>query len=369
MFNSPPINWLDYPVVTYDEGAASSNFGTAHMAWTEFLDGDGDPDGNGNFYDDPGDGYIIWASYTNFGPGPFSFPAFAPPVALFGGPTPVPNSMQMQRASISVSHSGTAAMPFPGTIYAAWPDPGSGLILIHASELVTAGVLWGPISNFPFAPLGPVIAPGIKAASSVSLAVHNQPGSPCDGNLYLAWADGSTEIMYSRSFDGGATWTPPLPIGPLPGDQWAPSITVDPVTGHICIIFYSQQTAPGVVIEVWGAMSVDCGASWRLRVLSDAGPTPFVTSIVTPPAPYVGDYLGSGVTATGATLSGVFGGIWNDGRNGGDQDVFFDPDCNCCNHEGIRGDVDYSFTGPNVADVTYLVAYLKGLGPAPPACP
>jgi hypothetical protein len=37
----------------------------------------------------------------------------------------------------------------------------------------------------------------------------------------------------------------------------------------------------------------------------------------------------------------------------------------CCNHDGIRGDVNYDGS-LNVADVTYLVAYLKGLGPAPP---
>jgi hypothetical protein len=76
----------------------------------------------------------------------------------------------------------------------------------------------------------------------------------------------------------------------------------------------------------------------------------------------------------------------------------------CCNTDGIRGDVNFSGTigvadvtylvaylkqkppgspappcddeadvdgsgSINVADVTYLVAYLKGLGPAPPACP
>ncbi|MFQ6009453.1 MAG: FlgD immunoglobulin-like domain containing protein, partial [Candidatus Zixiibacteriota bacterium] len=39
----------------------------------------------------------------------------------------------------------------------------------------------------------------------------------------------------------------------------------------------------------------------------------------------------------------------------------------CCNTDGIRGDVDMSGS-LNVSDVTYLVAYLKGLGPVPP-CP
>ncbi len=368
MMNTPPVNWLDYPVLDYDEGAASPNFGTAHIVWTEFLDGDGDPDGNGNFYDDLGDGYVIWSTFTSFGAGPFPFPGFAPPLPLGGGPTPISNAMQMQRAAIDVSHSGTAAMPFPGTAYMAHMDPGPGLINIWASERVSAAVPWAIIGSVPYAPLGPVVAPGIKVAGSVDLAVHNQPGSPCDGNLYLVWADGNTEIMYSRSFDGGVTWTPSLPIGPLIGDQWAPSITVDPLTGHICIMFYSQQTAPGVGVEVWRAMSVDCGASWRLTVLSDAGPTPFVTSIAPLPGPYVGDYLSSDVTATGGTLSGVFGGIWNDGRNGLDQDIFFDPDCNCCNHDGMRGDIDYNFSGSDVADLSYLVDYLFRSGPAPP-CP
>ena len=40
----------------------------------------------------------------------------------------------------------------------------------------------------------------------------------------------------------------------------------------------------------------------------------------------------------------------------------------CCNHDGIRGDVDYSGGGPNVGDVAYLVGYLfdQPPGPAPP---
>jgi len=37
----------------------------------------------------------------------------------------------------------------------------------------------------------------------------------------------------------------------------------------------------------------------------------------------------------------------------------------CCNHDGIRGDVDYNMA-VNVADLTYLVNYLFFQGPAPP---
>lgn len=38
----------------------------------------------------------------------------------------------------------------------------------------------------------------------------------------------------------------------------------------------------------------------------------------------------------------------------------------CCNHDGMRGDVNYDLSGPNVADLTYLVDYLFRGGTAPP---
>lgn len=379
MFNAPAINWLDYPVVVFDEDPASPNFGTARLAWTEYMDFNGDPDFNGNFYDDAGDGYTIWASFTNFAAGPFPFPAFEPPFPLGGGPLLI-NSMQMQRPAIDVaSPSGTAAMP-PGAVYVAWMDLGTGMIMLDASEIMTAGLAWGslgagiPIATVPFVPFGPVIFPGIKASSSVSLAIHNEPGDFCDGNIYLAWADGAgpdADILFSADLGGGGLgpWTLPIPVHApaAPGDQWAPSMTVDPLTGHICIIYYDQRTAPGL-IETWASISVNCGATWIDFPLSDAGPTPPVTMILTPPAPYVGDYLGSDVNITSSMgVSGAFGGIWNDGRNGGDQDVYFDPDCNCCNHDGIRGDMNYDLA-LNVADLTYIVNYLFKGGPVPP-CP
>jgi hypothetical protein len=38
----------------------------------------------------------------------------------------------------------------------------------------------------------------------------------------------------------------------------------------------------------------------------------------------------------------------------------------CCNHDGMRGDVNYDSSGPNIADLTYLVSYLFGSGTIPP---
>jgi opacity protein-like surface antigen len=66
-----------------------------------------------------------------------------------------------------------------------------------------------------------------------------------------------------------------------------------------------------------------------------------------------------GQTAVGVSSSPNFilsHGFWAESAGGG----------TCCNHDGIRGDVDYNFSGPNVADLTYLVDYLFRGGPTPP---
>jgi len=50
----------------------------------------------------------------------------------------------------------------------------------------------------------------------------------------------------------------------------------------------------------------------------------------------------------------------------GDYTSCFPDPCVCCNHDGIRGDVNFDLGGPNVADLTYLVDYLFRGGPPPP---
>ena len=65
----------------------------------------------------------------------------------------------------------------------------------------------------------------------------------------------------------------------------------------------------------------------------------------------------TGQTAVGLGTSASYGlshGFWQEFGGG-----------TCCNHDGIRGDVDYNM-GLNVADLTYLVDYLFKGGDPPP---
>jgi hypothetical protein len=92
-----------------------------------------------------------------------------------------------------------------------------------------------------------------------SLAIGKGPHS---GKVYLAWNDGDrhapdaltttgfynfTDIMFSKSADGGATWSPPVQVnnnsegGDVPlTDQFEPALATD-YTGRIAICFYDRR--------------------------------------------------------------------------------------------------------------------------------
>jgi len=361
MANSPGIDWIDYSTVEYDEhpGNPPLNFGTSHMAWVQFLEGgDGDPDGNGNPFDDAADGYTLWYSYSNVagGPGLFPFPAFSPPAPIFGGPILAgPGALAMQRPSVDVTGvTGTPAMP-PGAVYVAWPDIISGAIMVDAAEFgvgVPFGTLTGgagPVPAAPFVPLPPVLNPGIKGATTVSIAVDNGPN--CPGNIYIAWADGMTgdaDIFFSASMNGGIAWTPPLRVNQDPIanglDQWAPAMKVDQMTGDITISYFDRRNDPAnALIEQWTSTSNDCGLTWTDCNLTDFGPTPPVGTYAPNGIISLGDYVGIDVNGFGWAYT------WNDGRNGMDQDVFFDTQCaQDLDGDGFVAGIDCDDTNPTI---------------------
>ena len=135
-----------------------------------------------------------------------------------------------------------------------------------------------------------------------TLAV-DRSGGPRNGTVYLAWNDGSlvasdgffgfpygfTDILATRSTDGGATWTSPVRVNsnvePLSGppavkgrgtDQYMPGIAVDR-NGLVGICYYDRSGDPlNFLIERRCGRSSDGGAHWN-NFREPVTPSPFLS--------------------------------------------------------------------------------------------
>jgi hypothetical protein len=185
------------------------------------------------------------------------------------------------------------------------------------------------------------------------IAIDRTPlGSPTHGNIYVVFqAKPSTAarsaIFFVRSTDGGVTWSAPRSISdgpavtiggdPTTNDNWMPSITVSPVTGHIRVIFYSRrEDVANTNIRVYDAGSTDGGLTWFNQPRSTVAFNPSTGYDPLLWANYMGDYLK--VVANGSNYHAA----WGDTRNTcappggatapcspagrGDQDVFYSND-------------------------------------------
>ena len=375
--NVPGVNWFDYPIIAMDEDPASPpiTVGTGHMIFTEFVDGDGDPNFDGNPFNDPGDIVNYHYTFTNMNPafGPlFPYPTLSGILPIFGGLPVASPSMSPHRAAMDVvtSAGGNFVIP-PGGTYMACLDYASLSVVVEAQ--VAPGTGWtvlGPVAAAPFSPNPPTSSgSGVMYGSSVSIAVDDGPN--CPGNVYVVWSDMSlgidSDIWFTSSASGGLAWTPPVRVNQdlfagIPIEQWAPKIDVDRNTGEILVTYYDRRNGGNVDRETFISISTDCGVTWTDCKVSDAGPTPPTTSITWPHLPaarYVGDYQGIDYN----TLNGP-SFVWNDARNLTDQDVFFAQkwNCSCC---VIRGDINHD-GAIDITDLTYMVDWLFGGGPPPP---
>jgi hypothetical protein len=101
------------------------------------------------------------------------------------------------------------------------------------------------------------------------MEVDTYAGSPCSGNVYVTWSDfhglsGSTPIKFSRSTDGGATFSPGRTIstggrGTTQNNQGSDIAVAPDGTIHVAYRTFSRSTGESTVSIV---RSTDCGMSW-----------------------------------------------------------------------------------------------------------
>jgi uncharacterized repeat protein (TIGR01451 family) len=191
------------------------------------------------------------------------------------------------------------------------------------------------------------------------IAVDNTPaGSPTHGNVYIVFQadpDGAgtdlSDIFFTRSTDGGATWSTPVSINAgaavttnpdtTTNDNWQPSIAVSPGSGDIAVTFYDRRNdttstdgdPPNTQVTLFRSVSRDGGLTWSNEHVADVAfiPSTRYDPVINPT--YMGDYNYTVADASNFYMT------WGDTRNlctpppgalnpcspvgRGDQDVFY----------------------------------------------
>jgi len=188
------------------------------------------------------------------------------------------------------------------SIYDTWPSDETS---VGFTRSVNGGGIWQTshriISNIKGI-RNSLTSKAMRVNSFPSMAVDLSNG-PDRGTIYLVWANVGTpgintgndiNVYLIKSADGGDTWSTPVKVNQdVPGqgkEHYFPWITVDAVTGGICIIYYDDRNVTPTQAETWVSYSYDGGNSFTDFRVSDVSFTPF-------PIPglvynYFGDYIG-----------------------------------------------------------------------------
>ena len=169
----------------------------------------------------------------------------------------------------------------------------------------------------------------VDAGGAVYVTWEQLLPAASDGDTYRP--DGQSQVVVSKSTNGGATWSTPVPIDPnATGHQWWPNLEFDRTTRTIVAIYYDSRDDPSysmnrppgntaaatspcadALCEVLGtyfATSAD-GVSWTQLRVHGVGHQPEYEMFGDRDVPFHGDYLW--IDANG----GIAFGVWADNRD------------------------------------------------------
>jgi len=227
-----------------------------------------------------------------------------------------------------------------GDVFVFWPEDG-GNRRIHVAKSTNGGVSFGapvtiatvfasqrqisiPADTTPHRMARVYVSGGAYRTASKDLVyavwtdLSGDPG--CTSGLGPGSNVASTcksRIWFSRSTDGGATWSAPVKLNNQAGknDQFHSRLCVDETDGRLVVVYNDTIGDPGrLKTDIWMQQSEDDGVTWSAPVK--------VTSAQTDETVAgalwfgYGDYLGL------SGYGGTFFPSWTDRRSGGPEEIW-----------------------------------------------
>ncbi|MEA2600672.1 MAG: xanthomonalisin [Acidobacteriota bacterium] len=159
-----------------------------------------------------------------------------------------------------------------------------------------------------------------------------------------------TRIWFSRSTNGGATWSTPVMINNQASlnDQYSQWMVVDETTGALEIMYYDTVADPGrKKVDVWVQSSFDDGATWTVAAKVTSAQTD-ETAAGTNTGNQFGDYN---------SLSGIAGQFfpsWTDRRSNAREEIWTAKVTDTpCTPPGAPAIGAASATGPNQVQIAW----------------
>lgn len=146
---------------------------------------------------------------------------------------------------------------------------------------------------------------------------NGMPITACDvseglkkGTVYVCWGDikkgkNNSNIWLAKSTDQGSTWSKPIKVNQdkTKRHQFLPWMALDPVTGHVYIVFYDRRAHKNNLTDVYLAVSTDGGSTFAEQKINDGSFEPNSSY-------FMGDY--NNISA----YNGVVRPIWTELKDG-----------------------------------------------------
>lgn len=140
------------------------------------------------------------------------------------------------------------------------------------------------------------------------------------GNVYVVYQtvlSGNPRVVFTKSTDGGNTWSSPVAISDNPAGSgvFNPAINTSPDGQTLTVIFYDHRnnTGSNVLVDLYLAQSFDGGATWQPNIRLTSVSTDASLAPLTGSGYMLGDYQAVAET-TNANVPAV--PVWIDTRTG-----------------------------------------------------